>query len=133
MGLIGGRRRALELCGAAIVVVALMVAPASADKVRGTPKDDRLHGGPRADLINGRAGDDRLSGRRGRDVLKGGVGNDVLIGGKAYDAMVGGPGDDVIRARDGMPDLIECGDGADRAIVDAIEDGVYDCEEVIEP
>lgn len=133
MAWIGRRRPALELCGAAIVAVALLVAPASADRVRGTPKDDRLHGGSRADLVNGLAGDDRLAGRKGRDVLKGGIGLDLLVGGKAFDRMLGGPGDDVIRARDGMADLIECGGGVDRAIVDGTEDGVFDCEEVIEP
>ncbi len=43
------------------------------------------------------------------------------------------PGDDVIYARDGGNDEINCGAGNDVAIVDANEDGVYDCEEVREP
>jgi uncharacterized protein YodC (DUF2158 family) len=47
--------------------------------------------------------------------------------------MRGGGSDDVIDARDGGPDMIICGRGDDRAIVDAVEDGVYDCEEVDEP
>ena len=133
MAAIGRRRRALGLCSAAVLSAALLVSPAAADKVRGTPKDDRLHGGPRADLINGLAGNDRLSGRKGKDVIKGGIGADLLIGGKAFDTMLAGPGDDVIRARDGSRDQIECGGGIDRAVVDATEDGVFDCEEVIEP
>ena len=40
------------------------------------------------------------------------------------------PGDDTIDARDGGNDEINCGAGNDVAIVDAIEDGVYDCEVV---
>ena len=43
------------------------------------------------------------------------------------------PGDDVIRARRGDQDAIDCGDGTDIAIVDASEDGVYDCEDVRRP
>jgi hypothetical protein len=43
------------------------------------------------------------------------------------------PGNDVIDARDGTEDEINCGDGEDTAIVDGAEEGVIDCEEVIEP
>ena len=43
------------------------------------------------------------------------------------------PGDDAIYARDGGNDEINCGAGNDVAIVDASEDGVYDCEVVREP
>ena len=42
-------------------------------------------------------------------------------------------GNDTIEARDGGNDEINCGDGNDVAIVDATEDGVYDCEVVREP
>ncbi len=42
-------------------------------------------------------------------------------------------GDDVIDARDGEEDEINCGDGDDVAIVDASEEGVLDCEVVQEP
>ena len=40
---------------------------------------------------------------------------------------------DVIRARDGRPDEINCGPGDDVAYVDRVEDGVYDCERVLAP
>ena len=46
---------------------------------------------------------------------------------------MGGQGDDVIDARDGSEDEINCGPGNDVAIVDASEEGVINCETVIEP
>ena len=46
---------------------------------------------------------------------------------------LGGAGNDVIDARDGEEDEINCGDGNDVAIVDASEEGVVDCEVVKEP
>jgi hypothetical protein len=39
----------------------------------------------------------------------------------------------VIDARDGEQDAIDCGDGTDTVIVDAQEEGVFDCEDVQRP
>ena len=50
-----------------------------------------------------------------------------------YDVINGTPGDDVIHARDGGPDTIDCAAGNDTAYVDRSEDGVYDCESVVTP
>lgn len=108
------------------------------------------HGGKGRDRLLGTKGDDTLRGLRGRDVLIGGRGRDVLIGGRGRDVLRGGPGRDgfnmragvrlaapgrdKIDARDGRQDEINCGAGGnDLAIVDAFEDGVYDCELVREP
>jgi hypothetical protein len=73
-------------------------------------------------------------------VLIGGGGPDRLRGGPGRDgfnmrdgAELAAPGDDRIEARDGRRDEISCGAGDDIAIVDAAEDGVYDCEQVREP
>ena len=44
-----------------------------------------------------------------------------------------GPGNDVIYARNGAQDTIDCGDGVDTVYVDATEDGVFNCENVIRP
>ena len=95
-----------------------------------------------------RAGD-VLKGLSGHDLLSGGAGSDVLIGGRGPDTLRGGPGRDsfnmrkgvqlaargrdIIHARDGGNDEINCGAGNDVAIVDPTEDGVYDCEVVREP
>ncbi len=101
------------------------------------------------DRLTGTKGTDLLDGRRGRDTLIAGDGNDRLIGGPGPDVLRGGPGRDEfnmeegvelpspgadrIRARDGAPDEINCGAGRDVAIVDVEEDGVYDCERLVEP
>ena len=92
--------------------------------------DDRI---PNA--ISGGAGDDTLLGGGGTDTLDGGDGNDTLVGGANDDVLVGGagidaldgdgdtlyPGNDRIEARDGNPESINCGIGADTAIVDATD------------
>jgi Ca2+-binding RTX toxin-like protein len=101
------------------------------DRLIGTPKPDRLDGRAGPDILRGRGGEDRLIGGKGRDRIWGGAGRDEI------NTEVGRPvasgGRDVIRARDHGPDEINCGSGRDRAYVDIVEDGVYDCEEVIEP
>ena len=113
---------------------------AGSDVLRGTRGADKLAGRGGPDELRGRGGKDRLLGGGGDDVLVGGKGRDTLNPGKGQDGvnMIAGveqraPGRDVIRARDGAPDQISCGEGNDRAFVDEVEDGVYDCEEVIEP
>jgi hypothetical protein len=128
------------------------------DTLKGTPQADKLSGRGGADTLRGLAGDDKLTGGAGDDELKGSKGKDRLKGGGARDVLIGGkgkdrldpgkgedqvnmregvelaaPGSDVIRARDGSLDQISCGDGNDKAIVDAEEEGVYDCERLVEP
>lgn len=105
--------------------------------------DDRV---PNA--ISGGGGDDTLLGGAGSDTIDGGDGNDVLVGGAFDDRLVGGPGvdsfdgdgdtlypgNDRIEARDGVAESINCGIGADTAIVDANDtvpaDGGSICEVV---
>lgn len=132
-------RLATILCAAAMVGGTLAAVAAAVD--------DRPSQGP--DRLVGSEGADRLKGLGGSDVLIGGAGNDVLIGGKGADVLRGGPGRDSLNmragvevaapgrdridARDGGQDEINCGAGRDRAIVDAFENGVYNCEKVIEP
>jgi Ca2+-binding RTX toxin-like protein len=100
----------------------------------------------------GNGGTDKLTAGHYADTLDGGPGNDVLVGGLGNDAITGGPGqdtingdatgstcgyysctipfgNDVINARDGEADTIDCGVGTDRAVVDAI-DVVANCESV---
>jgi Ca2+-binding RTX toxin-like protein len=119
------------------------------DKIRARPGNDKVDGGGGRDRITGKKGDDVLSGGPGRDRIKGGSGDDrlfadaggaLMVGGKGRDQFnmvdgeqIGGEGDDVIRARDGTLDQINCGPGEDTVIVDEAEDGVFDCEQVIYP
>ncbi len=121
----------------------------SGDTLSGRGDGDTLRGRGGNDKLRGGSGDDEIKGAKGRDRIIAGGGDDVLIGGKGRDTLnpgkgedgvnmvdgveLAGPGPDVIRARDGAPDQISCGDGNDKAFVDAEEEGVYDCETVIEP
>jgi Ca2+-binding RTX toxin-like protein len=91
-----------------------------------------------ADTVQGLGGDDLIDGANGNDVLDGGAGNDTIFGGGNDDTITGGPGvdslsgegsasglfisiagNDRIDARDGNPENLNCGPGADTAIVDA--------------
>jgi Ca2+-binding RTX toxin-like protein len=145
--------------GAGTVVVAKTIkGTPSGNVIKGTKKRDRIFGRAGDDLIKGKkgrdrlfgnAGDDTLQGGNGKDKLRGGPGKDVLEGGSGNDRMIGGdgpnqlnmrdgveqgsPGDDVIDARNGVPDEIDCGAGYDTVYVDRAEDGVYGCEKVVTP
>jgi hypothetical protein len=77
--------------------------------------------------IDGGSGGDVLAGSGANDLLYGGLGPDTLDGGGGADVLVGGGDDDVIAARDGIADLISCGDGSDRATVDQ-RDAADSCE-----
>jgi len=95
--------------------------------------NDRIDGAAGNDEINGGAGNDRIDGGTGNNVIDGGNGNDRITAGTGETDITGGAGDDVIMARNGQADLIDCGDGNDTVVVDAAEDGVFDCETVVFP
>lgn len=114
---------------------------AGPDKVFGRGGHDVLRGGRGPDTVSGGTGPDLIQGQLGADIVIGGAGADTIRGGRGRDLFnisaeglpVGGAGNDVIRARDGGLDEINCGAGRDKAIVDRAEDGVFDCETVVEP
>jgi len=87
-----------------------------------------LLGGPGADRLTGGPAADQLSGDDGDDTLAGGAGADVVIGGLGFDELRGDAGDDDVRARDGIQDLVRCGDGADRVDADTLDEIAGDCE-----
>ena len=112
----------------------------------------RAHFNPAESTVTGGAGNDKLKGHDHVETIDGGPGNDILEGGLNNDTLTGGPGkdtifgdstadtcnflscriafgNDVIDARDGEQDTIDCGVGEDRATVDAI-DVVANCEQV---
>jgi len=124
------KRGPLTLCVASL---ALLATPAVAAVVSGTDGPDRLVGGPKRDVLRGLGGSDTLIGRGKGDTLRGADGGDTLRPGAGEDLVQGGKGSDVLKARDDELDRLVCGRGFDTAIVDELEDGVYDCEEVIEP
>lgn len=75
-------------------------------------------------VLAGGPGDDFVGGGRGADALAGGPGNDFLQAGtfreQDQDTIAGGDGRDAILASNGpaSKDIIDCGGGFDRTLVD---------------
>jgi len=103
--------------------------------VRALGGNDRVVGQDGAEDIDGGAGDDYLEGGKGHDTLTGGPGKDVIFGDETdgscnalYVETCVRFGNDVIQAADGEVDQIDCGPGADRAVVDAGDVVAANCE-----
>ena len=102
--------------------------------------------------VSGGGGNDTITTLNGSDQVDGGPGDDRLVTGFDNDNVTGGPGrdtifsdatgsycgfyvctvpfgNDTVNARDGEADTIDCGVGADRAVLDAI-DTHANCETV---
>jgi hypothetical protein len=79
--------------------------------------------------VDGGTGDDTLIGSAGNDLIYGNAGNDTLDGGAGADLLAGGADNDTIAARDGVADLVSCGDGADALTSDQL-DASDSCESV---
>jgi len=101
-------------------------------RIVGTSKGEYLAGGGHDDVIFGMGGNDTLLGGAGDDRIYGGPGNDIITGGSGADHLYGGPGSDTIYAADGERDVVDCGPGKDRAVVDAV-DATVNCEVVVTP
>jgi hypothetical protein len=89
------------------------------DSIFGTNRHDAIFARDGGDFVSGRAGPDNLNGERGKDEVlgwrgddwvKGGRGDDEVGGGLGNDRITGGSDHNIIRAGDGMKDLIVCGD-----------------------
>jgi len=96
--------------------------------------DDELVGHDFDDTVDGGAGNDKVEGGLGNDTVTGGPGRDTIYGDATaarctYYSCKISYGNDVINARDGEADNIDCGIGQDKAVVDAI-DVVANCETV---
>jgi hypothetical protein len=102
------------------VVGAFDASSAAARTLLGNARANTLRGSSRADVIRGLGGNDRLFGRGGNDRLYGGAGRDRLVAGRGNDVLVGGDGND----------SFHCGPGRDRAIVQAGDFVLSDCEVV---
>jgi Ca2+-binding RTX toxin-like protein len=77
--------------------------------------------------VYGSTHDDVLTGDGRANTIDGGAGNDTITGGRGTDGLFGGPGDDVIDAKDGTQDLVDCGPGTDIVNADKV-DSVSSCE-----
>jgi Ca2+-binding RTX toxin-like protein len=84
------------------------------DIVDGANGNDRVSGGSRGDKLIGLRGNDRLNGNAGNDRVGGGAGKDVLRG---------AAGKDRLSARDRRRDLVDGGNGRDRATIDRLARG----------
>ena len=67
----------------------------------------------------------------GNDKLTGASDNDKLNGGKGKDRLNGGKGKDRVYAFDGKADVVRCGGGIDRVVVDARDKVSVSCEKVL--
>ncbi len=91
--------------------------------------DRALSGGPGGDFVGGGEGSDALSGGAGRDYMYAGPPFGEAAG--DVDAIDAGDGDDAVYApnRPAAMDVIDCGRGFDRVLVDS-KDVTSDCERV---
>jgi hypothetical protein len=105
---------------------------ANGSMIRGLGGNDRLVAYDGQDTIEGGAGDDYLEGGFGNDVLDGGAGTDQFSGDRT-ERDVFATGNDQIRARDGNPEQVNCGVGADTAQVDAGDVVDPSCESIDRP
>jgi Ca2+-binding RTX toxin-like protein len=105
-------------------------------RISGTNRADHIAGDDLSNVIHGFAGNDVIRGGKGHDLIDGGAGNDLLDSGPDGGTLIGGPGrdrliardgNDLISARDGYRDVVDCGPGLDRAVVDRF-DVVENCE-----
>lgn len=107
------------------------------DKLLGGSGNDFLLGDNGSDsAVVGGKGKDLVEGGRGADRIVGAEGTDILIEGAldnpSEDDLLGGEGDDIFVA-DNVPatkDIVSCGRGFDRALVDRKDAVAPDCEKV---
>ena len=79
-----------------------------------------MRGGSGDDTASGGDGNDRVGGGRGDDTVNGDAATTSCSAGAGADKVYGGDGNDRLHAlaRDGQPDLLDCGPGdADAAFV----------------
>jgi RTX calcium-binding nonapeptide repeat (4 copies)/WD40-like Beta Propeller Repeat len=96
-------------------------------RIVGSNSAEYIPGGGGDDVLLGRGGHDTIMGGKGDDRISGGDGNDYIDGGLGLDRIDGGAGSDTILVADGKKDTVDCGDGNDRVVADAI-DVLTNCE-----
>jgi Ca2+-binding RTX toxin-like protein len=118
------------------------------DGVTGGLGSDTVLGGSGNDFVFGDKGSDRaVVGEQGRDLIDGWTGSDRMLGEgggdwlvdghidepSKNDVLLGGDGDDILFG-DHVPavkDIVSCGGGFDRAVVDRKDVVADDCEKVL--
>jgi Ca2+-binding RTX toxin-like protein len=102
------------------------------DELHGADGDDLLYGGAGDDKVYGDGGADRVEGSYGLDTVDGGAGQDGVFGDTASCSVFCSFDADVLFARDGEKDVVDCGGGADQATVDE-GDVVSYCSTIYRP
>lgn len=100
--------------------------PGEGDDVRSNVEN--VTAGSGNDTLTGSGAANDLQAFGGNDTLHGLGGNDTLLVGSGNNGAFGGAGNDVISARNGQIDNINCGDNTDTANRDSVENLVSGCE-----
>jgi Ca2+-binding RTX toxin-like protein len=91
------------------------------DEIHGGAGNDDLYGGSSDDRVFGDAGNDKVQGASGADGVDGGAGTDQMYGDIASCSVFCSLDSDTMAARDGERDTVDCGGGADSAVVDQLD------------
>jgi Ca2+-binding RTX toxin-like protein len=91
------------------------------DEIHGAGGNDDLYGGGGDDKVFGDAGDDKVQGANGADNVDGGPGVDQIYGDIGSCSVFCNFDADMLFARDGERDSVDCGGGADSAVVDQLD------------
>jgi hypothetical protein len=145
-------RRVVIIAVVAALMLALTAGVAWAQGIVGTPNDDTLFGTADPDQILALEGDDFSDGFLGDDIIVGNEDNDNLLGAEdsddvnggdgsdtvdlvsfdtagSVDSGKGGKGNDIVQAKDGNEDIINCGPGKkDKVFFDVGLDSITRCE-----
>ena len=120
----------------------ILLALAGNDNLLGGPGKDIVYGGDENRFSGGNknmvggSGNDSVIGGRGSDIVLGEEGDDLVADGPerefSTDSVSGGEGNDVVAAvnRPAFVDIVSCGGGFDRVIVDRKDVLAPDCEKV---
>ncbi len=91
------------------------------DDMHGAGGNDDIYGGSGDDRVFGDAGSDKVQGASGADSVDGGAGTDQMYGDVASCSVFCSLDSDTMAARDGERDTVDCGGGADSAVVDQLD------------
>ena len=91
------------------------------DDIHGAGGNDDLYGGSNDDRVFGDAGNDKVQGASGADSVDGGAGTTRSTGTSPPALCSAHFDSDTMSARDGERDTVDCGGGADSAVVDQLD------------
>jgi Ca2+-binding RTX toxin-like protein len=89
--------------------------------------------GPNVIAIGAYSGANTVSAGGGDDTVTTSIGSDTVDLGAGRDSAATGDRNDTVEARDGEADVIDCGDGVDSVVADAVDVTATTCETVSRP